>query len=158
MSEEKNYVLSSIWELIFRTIPTVMLKKRDWFYCYLVNKEWYNLARRFLKPNTQDLFWACKEGKPFSVKFLLQQPHIQVGLSNCEWCLIVAAQNGHGDIVKILLDDGRIDPACCHNLPIKKAVQFQHEKIVKMLLELPIVVQTLSPGTLAKFLSVYNVM
>lgn len=48
--------------------------------------------------------------------------------------IIIACNNGHLDIVKILLDDGRIDPAVLDNEAIIIAARNGHYEIVKLLM------------------------
>ena len=46
----------------------------------------------------------------------------------------IASNNGHLDIVKLLLNDSRVDPSDRNNYAIRIASQYGHTEIVKLLL------------------------
>jgi len=77
-----------------------------------------------------DFFDACRNGKIDIVKQLLTQ--IDPSAQN-NWTIKVAAENGHQDVVELLLKDPRVDPSAEDNWAIKWAAFNCYHDIVELL-------------------------
>lgn len=81
------------------------------------------------------LFGACYDGDLERVKDSLARTfHVS---NTCNYGFRVASEKGYTEIVKVLLDDSRVDPSCFDNEPIRIASTNGHEEIVKLLLRDP---------------------
>ncbi|KAJ3268041.1 hypothetical protein HDV01_003513 [Terramyces sp. JEL0728] len=82
-----------------------------------------------------DTLWRCCINGHFStVKYLMDyvEPYESNNLAIRQACI-----NGNVDIIKLLLDDSRVDPSDHDNEAIKYASYFGHLKVVEMLLSDP---------------------
>ena len=62
-----------------------------------------------------------------------------------------ASMNGHIEIVRLLLKDGRVDPSDLNNWAIREASIYGHTDIVKLLLDDPRVRKNLTPEEIEKY-------
>lgn len=51
------------------------------------------------------------------------------------WAICMASAYGHTEIVRLLLQDGRVEPTAIANYPIRWAATYGYLEIVKLLLE-----------------------
>ena len=51
------------------------------------------------------------------------------------YAIRLASENGHKEIVEMLLKDNRVDPKDKGNYAVRVAIKYGHEEIVKMLLQ-----------------------
>lgn len=80
------------------------------------------------------LYRACEDGDAQTVKSILSA-HPQLCPSFYRnWAINHACLNGYTEIVRILLEDGRVDPADPYNSPIIFASRNGYHEIVKLLL------------------------
>lgn len=79
--------------------------------------------------------YAVKFGYARVVQELLKQPDIPFLSYNS--LLTVAAMKGHVEIVNLLLNDPRVDPAAGDNIAIQKAASSGHVQVVDLLLNDP---------------------
>ena len=80
-----------------------------------------------------DITRACQIGDVDRVRELLQNGANPTENNNAP--IAYASCNGHADIVKLLLQDGQVDPSVFYNAPIRNASYYGHPKIVEMLLQ-----------------------
>jgi len=64
---------------------------------------------------------------------IFYKPYINVIYNNCE-IMLHLCENGNVELVKMVLDDKRINPMVSDGYPLGKACQFGHIEIVKLLL------------------------
>ena len=63
---------------------------------------------------------------------------IELGVDPCvnnNWSIRYASQNGHTEVVRLLLEDKRVDPSAVNNCAIQYASQDGHLEVVQLLLE-----------------------
>ncbi len=80
--------------------------------------------------NSASLLHAAKDGNNLA-KVLLAEQRGEI----LDYAIIKASANGHTEIVKLLLDDPRVDPSVLFNEAIMDASANGHTEIVKLLLE-----------------------
>lgn len=110
-------------------------KKQIYFRDYRWNDgiKLHSYERVNLKGKEQFLFQASKCGKVGIVKLMLDKG-VDPSANN-QIALKKASENGHLQIVKLLLKDKRVDPSISFNYPLFSAVKYNHYKVVKLLLE-----------------------
>lgn len=93
-----------------------------------------------IKHSTANFFmkWACQTGHIDMVHVLLQNPDVNVSCDN-NFCIRAASENGHHEIVRILLHEALktpeiIDPGAKNNYAIKAAAENGHIEVVRSLL------------------------
>eukprot|EP01126_Amoeba_proteus_P064703 TRINITY_DN9085_c0_g1_i4.p1 TRINITY_DN9085_c0_g1~~TRINITY_DN9085_c0_g1_i4.p1 ORF type:complete len:539 (+),score=110.57 TRINITY_DN9085_c0_g1_i4:525-2141(+) len=91
--------------------------------------------------NCHALFIACQEGLEELVKFYLRQKSPKYDVEG-ENPLVPAAENNHVGVVKLLLQDSRINPARDQSFALQVATQAGNTKIAKILLSYP----SVNPG------------
>lgn len=79
-----------------------------------------------------NLLEAGRLGNIEKVKEFLKQDADPV---DCNWALIYASFSGQTDIVEVLLQDGRANPAYNQNEPLKWACRQGHTNVVALLLQ-----------------------
>jgi len=79
------------------------------------------------------LFWElCNKGKDKEAALILSMDVFDPTADNnraIRW----ASENGHVEVVKILLSDKRVDPTADNNLAIRRASEKGHVEVVKIL-------------------------
>uniref|UniRef100_A0A6C0JVN8 Uncharacterized protein n=1 Tax=viral metagenome TaxID=1070528 RepID=A0A6C0JVN8_9ZZZZ len=89
---------------------------------------WYYLDRSI------EFEEACENGDIKIVEYLFRF----VDPSNQHnWPIRIASQNGHVEIVRLLLEDPRVDPSEFDNRALQNACSYHHLKVVKLLLTDP---------------------
>src|SRR3984885_13830571 len=78
---------------------------------------------------------ACKKGQKSIVNYLLRSTNLL--LPYADKCLFVASKKGHHQLVNLLLNSGKVDPAADDNYAIGLASEKGHGKVVKLLLTVP---------------------
>ena len=73
---------------------------------------------------------ACKSGDLEGVKYYLEKNDVIYDNMIC-----LASMNNRVDVVKLLLEDGRVDPTIENNLALYLAIKEGHVRVVKVLLE-----------------------
>ena len=79
----------------------------------------------------RELVVAVRDGRALTVRNLLRVVEPDVN------AIITASQNGHAEIVELLLEDGRADPSADMNFALYVAAKNGHWDIVEMLLDDP---------------------
>lgn len=74
------------------------------------------------------------DGMRFGLTFTDKSYIINPGVSN-NYPIRIASQNGHLDVVKLLLNDSRVNPQALDNSAIKLASEYGHLEVVKILLD-----------------------
>ena len=80
---------------------------------------------------------AIEKNNPEAVKFLLEYTVVDPSINNT--AITTAVKNGFLGIVKVLLTDGRINPAFNDNYILSLAIDKNYLEIVKLLLDDPLV-------------------
>ena len=124
----------------------------EWMREYNVGEEVIRMIRhdeRFLSPlfktkakKRTSLFilnWACFQGYTDVVNILLQYPWIDPTLHDEKNISVIdlAIKKGHLEIVKLLLEDSRIDPSEEGSFVLGLASEYGHLDIVQLLLQCP---------------------
>jgi ankyrin repeat protein len=82
-----------------------------------------------------DLFKTiCRENDVDLLNLLLQYPGFDPA-ANENRALVMAAEHGHTEIVKILITDYRVDPSIPNNKALVRAAMNGHSEVVKILLQ-----------------------
>lgn len=118
--------------------PEIDLNSKNFSFCYVCD---YGLAE-FVKllaadPRTKlDIYsnlpirLASKNGHHEVVRELLKYPQ----RVNPADAIVWAAEYGHEEVVKVLLQDERVDPSTNDNCPLEDAIKNEHLGVVKTLL------------------------
>jgi ankyrin repeat protein len=77
--------------------------------------------------------WAAENNKILAIASLLQASRVYPAYSYTH-AIRVACRNGHKEIVELLLQDPRVNPADDH-CPIRFASAYGHKEIVELLLQ-----------------------
>src|SRR6185503_9095679 len=97
-------------------------------------KDIYNFFFRWYYLDKCDEFnKACENGDIEQVEYLLR--FVDPSINN--WPIRIASQKGHIDIVRLLLEDTRVDPSEFDNQALYNACSYHHLKVVKLLLTDP---------------------
>src|SRR3984885_14398275 len=75
---------------------------------------------------------ACQKGQESIVNYLLRSTNLL--LPYADKYLLVASAKGHTEVVKVLVDSGRVNPAANDNVPIRVASENGHAAVVEFLL------------------------
>ncbi len=124
--------------------------KRDWNNISLVSKHWNSIAwisfqRTISKSEKETIFFeGCEKGWfHFINKFLTQDttfdPSFHDNLAIRYACMYgssdIAVENGKIEVVKLLLQDKRVDPSANHNHAIRWAIEKGFSDVVEILLQ-----------------------
>jgi serine/threonine-protein phosphatase 6 regulatory ankyrin repeat subunit B len=101
------------------------------------------------------LHWAALFCKPEKINQLILQGAAIDALTNGETALYLAAQDGHSDVVKVLLKNKANANIICTNnaTPLFIAAQEGHSEVVKVLLENGANIDTLTNGVSALYIA-----
>jgi hypothetical protein len=80
-----------------------------------------------------DLKKIINSGDVEKLLSLIEDPLLNLSICD-DIALRIASQNQSIDIIKILLKDKRVNPSIGINMPIKKAISFNNEEMLKLLL------------------------
>ena len=83
------------------------------------------------------MVWACKHGHIAVVRKLIDQEGADVGAYNNQ-ALYLASNNGHLEVVRLLLDKGA-DVSACNNYALYLASRYGHLEVVELLKERTII-------------------
>jgi ankyrin repeat protein len=84
------------------------------------------------------------------IRNINDEPQNLLLIEDKNYAIQTASQNGHTEIVKLLLADKRVDPSADDNWAIKRASRNGHIKVVKLLLQHPKVKSSLSKEDIKK--------
>ncbi len=115
--------------------------KRNWNNISLISKHWNSIAwiffQRLPESKKSKIFWeACSGGHcHFINKFLSQNMTFNSSFKDAYKGIREACERGRSAVVKVLLQNKKIDPSTCNNYLLKWASQFQFIEIVKLSLQ-----------------------
>jgi hypothetical protein len=78
---------------------------------------------------------VARKGNVDMIKLALEDPKISI--KNLNSGMTNASIYGHASVVKLLLQDGRADPAIQNNISIRRAAEQGHKEVVRLLLQDP---------------------
>ena len=81
--------------------------------------------------------FMSKRGRTDTIEFLLWDWDNQIDSDTVSCGLVLAAEYGHADIVRLLLADDRCDPSWNYNEAIEIAAEYNHTETIKILLADP---------------------
>ena len=135
-------VLESMWH--FFLLRDFGYKAKDPFQVY---KEEY--ACKDIPRTIRDLCDVVDYGDLTAVQCLLRADINPSAQDN--YAIGVAAQNGHLDVVELLLADKRVNPSADNNYAIRWAAHWGHLDVVQLLLKDKRVIEALPLGELAEY-------
>ena len=98
-------------------------------------KTFYQLSQVSMargKSPGQMLQYSANYGRPDDVKILLSY---SISSSHCDDAIRWASEEGYVEVVKLLLQDRRANPAARANYALREAAENKHLKVLKLLLE-----------------------